>query len=70
MLGTMAALLLEEVFIRSGRHPVSIQIDPQNLKFIPKDPELELLLEVEQLRNSSLAQQEVHRVVQTLFNLH
>ena len=55
--GFMVAILFEEVFIRSGKHPVSISIDPLALKSIPNDPELEILLEVQSFRNQSLVQQ-------------
>ena len=61
IVGFMVAILFEEVFIRSGKHPVSVQIDPSVLKSIPKDPELELLLEVEYFRNQSLVQQHALR---------
>ncbi len=57
VVGFMVAILFEEVFIRSGHHPVSVQIDPTVLKSIPADAELELLLEVEWFRNQSLVQQ-------------
>ena len=59
--GFMVAILFEEVFIRSGKHPVSIQIDPTVLQSIPNDPELELLLELEYFRNQSLVQQSALR---------
>ena len=61
LVGFMVAILFEEVFIRSGKHPVSIQVDPTVLKSIPLEPELELLLEVEYFRNQSLVQQSALR---------
>ncbi|QDZ23669.1 sialyltransferase [Chloropicon primus] len=61
LVGFMVAILFEEVFIRSGKHPVSIQIDPTVLKALPNEPELELLLEVEYFRNQSLVQQNALR---------
>ena len=61
LVGLAFAFTFEEIFIRSGSHPVSVTLDANTLDVVAREPELELLLEVEQLRNESNMQQEAIR---------
>uniref|UniRef100_A0A061SB48 beta-galactoside alpha-(2,6)-sialyltransferase n=1 Tax=Tetraselmis sp. GSL018 TaxID=582737 RepID=A0A061SB48_9CHLO len=58
VIGALIGILLDEAFLRSGYHPVSLSLDPALLKSaVGNDPELEAVLRLNELRQDNAEQQ-------------